>query len=51
MPLPKGSHVIGQKRIKNKLILFFKTKNGVVKQEERKGCKCPKDIKKPCKCK
>lgn len=51
MPLPKGAKVLGQKRVKGHLELFYKTKGGKVKMDMRKGCKCPKDKRKPCHCK
>lgn len=51
MPLI-GKKVLGQKRIKNKLVLFLKDKKtGRVTTERRDKCKCPSDKKKPCKCK
>jgi hypothetical protein len=49
MPLPKGSKVLGQKRIKDKMILTYKTKEGEIKSEIRTSLKCPKNPNKPCK--
>ena len=51
MPLPQGSKVLFQKRIKNKLVLFVRTKEGKIIRDVRKKCKCPNDKSKPCKCK
>lgn len=49
MPLPKDAKVLGQKREKDKLVLYFKSR-GKIKKDIRK-CKCSNDRKKPCKCK
>ena len=51
MPLKKSDKVLGQKRIGTKLVLFVKDKAGKIKQDIRKGCKCGKNPKIPCRCK
>ena len=35
MPLPKGAKVLGQKRMGNNLILFYKNKDGKIRADKR----------------
>lgn len=50
MPLPEGSKVIGQRRVKRHLELTYVTPDGKYHTEIRKDCRCPNDNTKPCHC-